>query len=122
MLDQQILRNNIDILKENLERRGLNIDIDFLVQQDEKKRAIKFEAEQAKSEQNNIGKKISQADGAEKEELLKKATILSESVKLLNEKYETEEKFRCRCRRHEVKDCLCSFRTCVGDCYNFVSC
>ncbi|MDC1070985.1 serine--tRNA ligase [Acidimicrobiia bacterium] len=92
MLDQQILRNNIDILKENLERRGLNIDIDFLVQQDEKKRAIKFEAEQAKSEQNNIGKKISQADGAEKEELLKKATILSESVKLLNEKYETEEK------------------------------
>ena len=92
MLDQQILRNNIDILKENLERRGLNIDIDFLVQQDEKKRAIKFKAEQAKSEQNNIGKKISQADGAEKEELLKKATILSESVKLLNEKYETEEK------------------------------
>ena len=92
MLDQQILRNNIDILKENLERRGLNIDIDFLVQQDEKKRAIKFEAEQVKSEQNNIGKKISQADGAEKEELLKKATILSESVKLLNEKYETEEK------------------------------
>lgn len=92
MLDQQILRNNIDILKENLERRGLNIDIDFLVQQDEKKRAIKFEAEQAKSEQNNIGKKISQADGAEKEELLKKATVLSESVKLLNEKYETEEK------------------------------
>jgi seryl-tRNA synthetase len=92
MLDQQILRNNIDILKGNLERRGLNIDIDFLVQQDEKKRAIKFEAEQAKSEQNNIGKKISQADGAEKEELLKKATILSESVKLLNEKYETEEK------------------------------
>ena len=58
MLDQQILRNNIDILKENLERRGLNIDIDFLVQQDEKKRAIKFKAEQAKSEQNNIGKKF----------------------------------------------------------------
>ena len=92
MLDQQILRNNIDILKGNLERRGLNIDIDFLVQQDEKKRAIKFEAEQVKSEQNNIGKKISQVDGAEKEELLKKATILSESVKLLNDKYETEEK------------------------------
>ena len=51
MLDQQILRNNLDALKDNLERRGLNIDVDFLVQQDEKKRAIKFEAEKARSEQ-----------------------------------------------------------------------
>ena len=49
MLDQQILRNNLEALKSNLERRGLDIDIDFLVQQDEKRRAIKFEAEQARS-------------------------------------------------------------------------
>ena len=92
MLDQQILRNNLDALKDNLERRGLNIDIDFLVQQDEKKRAIKFEAEKARSEQKNIGKEISQSEGTKKEELLKKASVLSENVKLLNEKYETEEK------------------------------
>ena len=31
MLDQQILRNNIEVLKNNLERRGLDIDIDFLI-------------------------------------------------------------------------------------------
>lgn len=92
MLDQQILRNNLDALKDNLERRGLNIDVDFLVQQDEKKRAIKFEAEKARSEQKNIGKEISQTEGTKKEELLKKASVLSENVKLLNEKYETEEK------------------------------
>ncbi len=92
MLDQQILRNNLDALKDNLERRGLNIDVDFLVQQDEKKRAIKFDAEKARSEQKNIGKEISQSEGTKKEELLKKASLLSENVKLLNEKYETEEK------------------------------
>ena len=92
MLDQQILRNNLDALKDNLERRGLNIDVDFLVQQDEKKRAIKFEAEKARSEQKNIGKEISKSEGTKKEELLKKASVLSENVKLLNEKYETEEK------------------------------
>ena len=67
MLDQQILRNNLDALKDNLERRGLNIDVDFLVQQDEKKRAIKFEAEKARSEQKNIGKEISQSEGTKKE-------------------------------------------------------
>ena len=92
MLDQQILRNNLDALKDNLERRGLDIDIDFLVQQDEKKRAIKFDAEKARSEQKNIGKEISQSEGTEKEELLKKASVLSENVKLLNEKYDAEEK------------------------------
>lgn len=92
MLDQQILRNNLDALKDNLERRGLDVDIDFLVQQDEKKRAIKFEAEKARSEQKNIGKKISQSEGTKKEELLKKASVLSENVKLLNEKYDAEEK------------------------------
>ncbi|MBT3873675.1 MAG: serine--tRNA ligase, partial [Actinobacteria bacterium] len=75
-----------------LERRGLDIDIDFLVQQDEKKRAIKFDAEKARSEQKNIGKEISQSEGTKKEELLKKASVLSENVKLLNEKYDAEEK------------------------------
>ena len=50
MLDQQILRNNLEALKSNLERRGLDIDIDFLIQQDEKRRSIKFEAEQARSD------------------------------------------------------------------------
>ena len=92
MLDQQILRNNLDALKDNLERRGLDIDIDFLVQQDEKKRAIKFDAEKARSEQKNIGKEVSQSEGTKKEELLKKASVLSENVKLLNEKYDAEEK------------------------------
>ena len=92
MLDQQILRNNLDALKDNLERRGLDIDIDFLVQQDEKKRAIKFDAEKARSEQKNIGKEISKSEGTKKEELLKKASVLSENVKLLNEKYDAEEK------------------------------
>ena len=92
MLDQQNLRNNLDAIKDNLERRGLDIDIDFLVQQDEKKRAIKFEAEKARSEQKNIGKEISQSEGTKKEELLKKASVLSENVKLLNEKYDAEEK------------------------------
>jgi seryl-tRNA synthetase len=57
-----------------------------------KRRKVKFEAEQARSEQKNIGKEISQTEGTQKEKLLKKASELSENVKLLNEKYEQEEK------------------------------
>ena len=92
MLDPQILRKDLDLLKNNISRRGLDIDIKYLVEQDEKRRKVKFEAEQARSEQKNIGKEISQTEGTQKEKLLKKASELSENVKLLNEKYEQEEK------------------------------
>ena len=92
MLDPQILRKDLDLLKKNISRRGLDIDINYLVEQDEKRRKVKFEAEQARSEQKNIGKEISQTEGTQKEKLLKKASELSENVKLLNEKYEQEEK------------------------------
>lgn len=92
MLDPQILRKDLDLLKNNISRRGLDIDINYLVEQDEKRRKVKFEAEQARSEQKNIGKEISKTEGTQKEKLLKKASELSENVKLLNEKYEQEEK------------------------------
>ena len=92
MLDPQILRKNLELLKDNINRRGLDIDINFLVEQDEKRRKVKFEAEQVRSEQKSIGKKISQTEGSQKKELLEKASELSEKVKLLNEKYEKEDK------------------------------
>ena len=92
MLDPQILRKNLDLLKDNISRRGLDIDINFLVDQDEKRRKVRFEAEQVRSEQKNIGKEISQTEGSQKNELLEKASELSEKVKLLNEKYEKEDK------------------------------
>ena len=92
MLDPQILRKNLELLKDNINRRGLDIDINFLVEQDEKRRKVKFEAEQVRSEQKSIGKEISQKEGSQKKELLEKASELSEKVKLLNEKYEKEDK------------------------------
>ena len=92
MLDPQILRKNLDLLKDNINRRGLEIDINFLVEQDEKRRKVKFEAEQVRSEQKSIGKEISQTKGSQKKDLLEKASELSEKVKLLNEKYEKEDK------------------------------
>ena len=92
MLDPQILRKNLELLKNNINRRGLDIDINFLVEQDEKRREVKFQAEQVRSEQKSIGKEISQTEGSQKKELLEKASELSEKVKLLNEKYEKEDK------------------------------
>ena len=92
MLDSQILKNNLDTFNENLEKRGLSIDVDHLVDLDEKRRKAKFEAEQIRAEQNKLGKDIAKADENEKEELLKKASELSNNFKTLSEKAEKEEK------------------------------
>ncbi len=92
MLDSQILKSNLDIFNENLEKRGLSIDVDHLVDLDEKRRKAKFEAEQIRAEQNKLGKDIAKADENEKEELLKKASELSNNFKVLSEKAEKEEK------------------------------
>ena len=92
MLDSQILKSNLDTFNENLEKRGLSIDVDHLVDLDEKRRKAKFEAEQIRAEQNKLGKDIAKADENEKEELLKKASELSNNFKALSEKAEKEEK------------------------------
>ncbi len=92
MLDSQILKNNLDVFNENLKKRGISIDVDILIDLDEKRRKAKFEAEKIRAEQNKLGKDIAKADENEKEELLIKASELSNNFKTLSEKAEKEEK------------------------------
>ena len=84
MLDSQILKNNLNEFNENLKKRGISIDVDFLIDLDEKRRKAKFEAEKIRAEQNKIGKDIAKSDENEKEELLKKASELSNDFKTLS--------------------------------------
>ena len=92
MLDTQILKNNLEQFNENLKKRNITIDIDFLLDLDEKRRKAKFEAEQVRAEQNKLGKDIAKSDENEKEELLKKAAELSHNFKTLSEKADKDEK------------------------------
>ena len=92
MLDSQILKNNIEEFNENLKKRDIDVDTNLLIELDEKRRKAKFEAEQVRAEQNKLGKEIAKAENKEKENLLKKASDLSESFKNLSEKAEKQEK------------------------------
>ena len=92
MLDTQILKNNLEEFNENLKKRDISIDVSLLIDLDENRRKAKFEAEQIRAEQNKLGKEIAKADKNEKEELLKKASELSNNFKSLSEKAEEEEK------------------------------
>jgi seryl-tRNA synthetase len=92
MLDPQILKNNLEEFNENLKKRDISIDASLLIDLDENRRKAKFEAEQIRAEQNKLGKEIAKADKNKKEELLKKASELSNNFKSLSEKAEEEEK------------------------------
>ena len=80
MLDSQILKTNLKEFNENLRKRDISINVDLLIELDEKRRKAKFKAEQVRAEQNKLGKEIAKVEKEEKEELLKKP-----SQKVLNQ-------------------------------------
>ena len=92
MLDSQILKTNLKEFNENLRKRDISINVDLLIELDEKRRKAKFKAEQVRAEQNKLGKEIAKVEKEEKEELLKKASELSASFKRLSEEAEGCEK------------------------------
>ena len=91
MLDPTILKDNIEVLKSNISRRNLKIDVNQLISLNEERKSLRFDAEQKRSQQKELGKQIANADESEKEELLSKATELSNKVKLLFEQVDKKD-------------------------------
>ena len=91
MLDPGLLKDNLEALKINISRRNLDVDIDFLINLNEERKKLRFEAEQKRSEQKEIGKAIATADEVSKEALLSKASDLSNVVKSLFEKVDQKD-------------------------------
>ena len=85
MIDPQLLKTNVEVIKENLKKRDLKIDLEILTRLDEERRAIKFESEKLRSEQKKLGKEIATSEGDQKNKLLNKAEKLSEKVKKLSD-------------------------------------
>jgi seryl-tRNA synthetase len=89
MLDPQILNKNLEEFKENLQKREIELDLDVLIELDDKRRKAKFEAEQVRAEQNKLSKEIAKSDKKTKDDLLPKATrfedpLLSTSIHLVD--------------------------------------
>ena len=91
MLDPALLKNDLETLKLNILRRNLNVDIDFLINLNEERKKLRFEAEQKRSEQKEIGKEIATADDKSKEGLLSQASSISNEVKALFEKVDQKD-------------------------------
>lgn len=91
MLDPNLLKDNIEILEKNINRRGLDVNLDNLIKLNEERKSARFDAEQKRSEQKEMGKQIANSSKEEKEELLKQASALSDEVKSLFEIVEKKD-------------------------------
>ena len=91
MLDPAILKDNLEVLESNISRRNLEIDVNHLISLNEERKSLRFNAEQKRSQQKELGKQIANADENEKEELLNKASELSNEVKLLFEQVDKKD-------------------------------
>ena len=91
MLDPTILKDNIEVLKSNISRRNLKIALNQLISLNEERKSLRFDAEQKRSQQKELGKQIAIADESEKDELLSKATELSNEVKSLFEQVDKKD-------------------------------
>ena len=91
MLDPSLLKDNLEVLESNISRRNLKIDINRLVSLNEERKSLRFDAEQKRSQQKDLGKQIANAEGSEKEELLNRASELSNEVKLLFEQVDKKD-------------------------------
>jgi len=92
MLDPNLLKENIDLLELSLTKRNLKIDLSKLEELNEERKSIRFEAEQKRAEQKEIGKLIASASVDEKAKMLEKASSLSEEVKSLFDKVEEKDR------------------------------
>ena len=54
MLDPTILKDNIEVLKSNISRRNLKIDLNQLISLNEERKSLRFDAEQKRSQQKDI--------------------------------------------------------------------
>ena len=91
MLDPTILKDNLEALESNISRRNLRIDVKHLISLNEERKSLRYDAEQKRSQQKELGKQIANADKNEKEELLNKASEMSNEVKLLFEQVDKKD-------------------------------
>lgn len=92
MIDPNILKENPEVLEENIKRRNLDISLDSLNKLDQKRRKTRFDADEARAQQKKLSKEIPSLEAAEKDKALEDATLLSNKVKEMGLEADIAEK------------------------------
>ncbi|HHC09515.1 MAG TPA: serine--tRNA ligase [Actinobacteria bacterium] len=83
MLDPALLREDPARLAEAMARRGVELDVDALVELDRRRREVRREAETLRARQKELGKEIPRLEGADRDAAVAEAGELSKRYKEL---------------------------------------
>jgi len=95
MIDIKALRENPDVMKENIILRNLDpekYNVDYILELDSKRRELQKELDNLRSLRNKISQEIGKKVGQEKENLIKEAKELKEKIEKIEEEFKNIEK------------------------------
>jgi len=81
MIDPRILRENPDLIRDSLRRRGSKLDLDSLIALEQAVRSARQEAESLRAEQKEAGREIASLEGEAKEAAIAAVAELAGKVK-----------------------------------------
>lgn len=89
MIDPNQLRNDPERLRASLRRRGLEIDVDHLIELEQNVRRVRQRAEETRAAQKEAGREIARLAGTEKEAAIARTGELADQYKQLESEAET---------------------------------
>lgn len=81
MLDKRFIRENPDAVKEAVRLKGVDLDVDELLDVDASTRKLQHELDEGQAEKNAVSKQFARADEARREELRSQSRELDEHLK-----------------------------------------
>lgn len=84
MLDIRYIREHPDIVKAGAAKKRIRIDIDRLIEVDERRRALLHESEQLKATKNTASQEIAQLSGPEKQDAIARMKSVTERIRELD--------------------------------------
>ena len=92
MLDPKFIRENIDLVRDAIQKKRLKTDLDKFLELDNQKRELQKKFEEKRAEQNKISKEIAQASAEEREEKIKSVSLLKEEIQKIEAELKPVEK------------------------------
>lgn len=94
MLDAKLIRDQPDIVRAMLEKRGIEFPIEELLQYDKKRRALITEAQELKHKRNVVSEKIAaeKKQGHDASEVIKEMKVISDRISYLDREIDRAEK------------------------------
>jgi seryl-tRNA synthetase len=86
MLERRFIRENPDAVRDAVRRRGIDIDLDRLLDLDKEIISLRQEREDAKAEQNRVSKSVPGLEGEEKQRAIARSKELGGKIKPLEER------------------------------------